>query len=222
MTRLVLLILLLTVVYSWEELKYVLVVIWSKLRNKKTIYEKFSETDDLVADIVLVATVPLSLAYLILNPGSLPLKLFIILAEFVGMSLLLKGLEEYRWRRRFTKDSVGTNKIIAIAFSLIGLVSPSWRFASNAARSTTRISRYLLTLAIPLTSGLGLAIAAHRLGSDEFQSRLDPLIAVATLGLVLNATIEILEHTFKSNNIRLLSFARIILGIALIFVLARI
>lgn len=229
MTRLVLLILLLTVVYSWEEFKYVLVVIWSKFSKQSIIYpprlgetgQKNSETDVLVSDIVLVATVPLNLSYLILGPGSLTLKLLAVLAEFLVLGLVLKGIEEYQWRRRFTSHYEGMDNVIATIFSLVGLVSPSWKFAARTVRTTGHTGKYLLVLALPLCSGIALSIVAHRLGPEEFQSRLDPLIAVATLGLVLNVTIEILEHMLKSNKLHLTSLMRVVLGIVIIFVLTR-
>lgn len=222
MTRLVLLILLLTVVYSWEELKYVVSVIGSKIANRNTIYSKNSETDILVSDLVVIAIIPISLAYLILSDGSLPLKLLVVLIEFLFAGLLMKGVEEYFWRRRFTRHYTGSDKIIAIIFSLAGFVSPSWNFATQAARSTSRLSKYLFALALPLVSGLALTLVVRRVGMDEFLGRIDSLIAIATLGLVLNVTIEILEHLFKTNRWHLSMLMRVALGIAIIFVLGRI
>lgn len=222
MTRLILLIFLLTVVYSWEELKYVVSVIASKIAKRNTTYEKNSEADILVSDLVVIAMIPISLAYLILGNGSLPLKLLVVLAEFLLAGLLIKGMEEYYWRRKFTSHYEGSDKIIGILFSLVGLVSPSWNFATQTVRSTSRLGKYLFAIALPLVSGLALTLVVRRLGMDEFMGRLDSLIAVATLGLVVNVTIEILEHLFKTNRWRLSMLTRVVLGIALIFVLGRI
>ncbi len=219
MTRLYLLILLLTVVYSWDELKSALVVIFRR-RNQNS--NQNFENDTLVADIVLIATVPFSLAYLILSLGSLGLKLLVVTAEILILGFIFKGLEIYRLRRRFTQSYEGTDKIIAIVFSLLGLVSPSWKFATRTIRASGHTSQYLFALGLPLLSGLALAIAVRKLGPEEFISRLDPLIAVATLGLVLNVTIEILEKIFRSHKFQMMSLMRIVLGIVIIFVLARI
>ena len=219
MQRLTLLILLLTVVYSWEECKYVLVAIWSKISKRNKFYQKNPQLDILVSDIVLIATIPLSLAYLILSDGSLPTKLLILLLEFLLLGLILKGIQEYTWRRRFTEHYEGFDRIVAVIFSLTGLVSPSFRFATNVARSGIRPGKYLMALVIPLASGLALALAVRFMGMDEFVSRLDQLIAIATLGLMLNITIEILEKLFRSQTFHLSSLVRVILGIVIIFAL---
>ncbi|MEJ0021599.1 MAG: hypothetical protein WDN47_03365 [Candidatus Doudnabacteria bacterium] len=221
MTRLILLILLLTVVYSWEEFKYVLVVIWSKLRKQKQNYQINPEADVLVSDIVLIATIPASLAYLILNSASLPLKLLVLLGEFIFLGLIIKGVEQYAARRRFTRHYEGADKAIAVIYSLSGLVSPSWNFVSQTARSTSRLGKYLFAFALPLATGLALTIAVHKLGMDEFTDRLDQLTAIAVLALTMNVTIEILEQIFKSNRLHLTALMRIVLGIAIIFILGR-
>jgi undecaprenyl pyrophosphate phosphatase UppP len=221
MPRLILLILLLTVVYSWEELQYVVVAIWFKISKQNKIYPKNSELDILVSDIVVIATIPLSLAYLLIASGNLVTKLLVILVEFLLLSLALKGIEEYSKRRRFTRDYQGTDKIIAVIYSLTGLISPSMRYAGSASRTASRVGIYLWALAIPLISGLGLTITVHKLGMAEFVDRLDSLIAIAVLGLVLNITIEILEKIFKSNRLHMTSLMRVILGILIIFVLTR-
>ncbi len=219
MTRLYLLILLLTVVYSWEEMKYVWVVIFRKLRNKNPNYQKNSELDALVMDIVLIATIPISLAYLILSEGSLPHKLIIVLSEILLLSLAIKGIETYKFRRRFTKDYTGSDKIVAIIFSLAGLVSPSWKLAVKTVSSTANLSKYLFALALPLISGLVLAVTIRKFGLEEMQSKLDQLIIIAVLALMLNITIEILETIFKSKNLRISVLMRVALGILIIAVL---
>lgn len=219
MQRLILLILLLTVVYSWEECKYVLVVIWSKISKRNKNYTKNPELDVLVSDIVLIATIPLSLAYLILSDGSLPTKLLVLLVEFLFLGLILKGIQEYTWRRRFTRHYEGFDKVVAAIFSLSGLVSPSFRFAGDVVRTGIRPGKYLMALAIPMASGLALALAVRYMGMEEFISRLDQLIAIATLGLMLNVTIEILERLFRSQTLHFSSLVRIVLGITIIFAL---
>jgi hypothetical protein len=168
---------------------------------------------------VTIATIPLSLAYLILATDSLPRKLLIVLLEFLVLGLILKGIQEYSLRRKFTRDYQGRDKIVGIVFSLLGLVSPSWHFAHNAVRPVTKIGKYLTVLAFPLISGLALAIAMHTWGEEEFMARADQLIAIATLGLILNATIEILEHMFRSHRWHLTSLLRIVLGVVIIFLL---
>ncbi|OGE73551.1 MAG: hypothetical protein A3I07_03860 [Candidatus Doudnabacteria bacterium RIFCSPLOWO2_02_FULL_42_9] len=213
MTRLLLLILLLTVVYSWDECKYVLHAVWAKIRKRKiTEYQK-SETDLLVSDIVLIATIPLSLAFLMLGSQSLLIKLLLLLAEFVLIGLILRGLEEYRRRRKFTSHYQGFDKAVAIGFSVLGFLSPSMQFASGVVRSTTHVGKYLIALAIPLTLGLVLTFLSQQLGEEQFSSQLDVLIIIAVFGIILNITIEALEHMFYISKYKLSSLLRIVLGI---------
>lgn len=219
MERLLLLILLLTVVYSWEESKYVLVAIWSKITRRNQNYQKNIEADVLVSDIVMIATIPLSLAYLIMTDQSLPTKLIVLLGEFLLLGLLIKGLQEYQWRRRFTRHYEGFDKFVAVSYSLLGLVAPAVGFASNMVHSAVRPGKYLLSLIMPLGSGLALAIAVRYLGMEEFVSRSDELIAIATIALIMNVTIEVLEKIFRSNRMHIGSLLRVALGIMIIFVL---
>jgi hypothetical protein len=219
MERLLLLILLLTVVYSWEESKYVLVAIWSKLIRRNKNYHKNPESDVLVSDIVMIATIPLSLGYLIMSDQNLPAKLLTVIAEFLFIGLLLKGIREFAWRRRMTRHYEGFYQLTSLVYSLAGLVSPAMGLASNLVQAGVRPGRYLLSLVMPLASGLGLAFAVRYIGMEEFISKSDQLIAIATLALILNVTIEILEKIFRSNRMHLSSLLRVALGIVIIFVL---
>ncbi len=225
MIKVLLLILLITVVYSWDECKYVAKVLWAKIwksvrpdhpGGQKINQHSDSETDILVSDIVLIATIPLTLAYLILGTQDLVWKLVFVLGEFLLIGLILRGLEEYKRRRKFTAHYQGSDKVIAMVFSLLGLVSPSMRFASGIVRSTTHVGKYLVALAIPLVLGLALTVASRKLGQAEFNSQIDVLIVVAILGLVLNITIEALEKMFRLYKFKLSSLFRILLGIAII------
>jgi hypothetical protein len=137
------------------------------------------------------------------------------------LGLILKGMDQYSIRRHFTRHYEGADKIIAVIYSLAGLVSPSWNLVSGATRSTGRLGKYLFAFALPLITGLALTIAVRKIGMDEFTARLDQLIAIAVLGLALNVTIEILEKTFKSNRLHISSLMRVALGIVIIFVLGR-
>jgi hypothetical protein len=220
MPRLLLLILLLTVVFSWEECKFLVIRMWAKLTKQKSSYQKNLEADSLTADLVLVAVIPLNLAYLLLNSSNLPQKLLIVLMEFIFLGLLMKGLEEYSQRRHFTRNYQGADKLVAIVYSLLGLVSPSFRFVSSTVSSTARPGKYLLALALPLAAGVALAVAVRKLGPEQFLAQTDTLIAVAVLALVLNVTIEILEKMFRFYRYNLTVLTRVVLGILVIFLLS--
>jgi undecaprenyl pyrophosphate phosphatase UppP len=209
MTRLSLLILLLTVVYSWEELKYVIGLFWSKLRKQKHNRQNNFANDALVADVVLIAMVPVTLAYLILAPGSLLEKLLRLLLQMIVAGLIFKAVEKFERRHKLGHQS----------FSVASLISPTVHFAARGAGSTLRLGRYLFVFSLPLVSGVALSLAVHRFGMEEFVERLDLLIAIAVVGLTLNITIEILERIFRSHRFHLGMLMRIILGIALILIL---
>ncbi len=217
MRQLVLLILLLTIVYSWEECKYVAKVLWSKIRKQKINYEKNLESDSLVSDIVLIATIPLSLGFLLLGGQTLVIKLLLILAEFFILGLFLKGIEEYNKRRYATRHYEGFDQFIAIGFSLLGFASPAFRYAGNITRSTSHVGKYLLTLAAPLAIGLALVIAIHNLGMEEFKAKIDLLIIIVILAMVLNITIGILERMFKFYRFNMTQLIRIMLGVVILF-----
>ena len=219
MSRLILFILLITVVYSWEEFKHVLLVLWSRLRNKHSTHQKNSASDSVVSDILIVATIPFTLAFLLLSEGSIIQKFLVIFGELIILGLALKGWEEYSRRRHFTRDYEGADIYIAHAFSLIGLVSPSWKFATKAAGKTSRTASYIFVLSLPLLFGLFLAWAAQTYGSDVLDQHLDLLIQIAVLGLVMSITIEVLEKMFKLYRLHMSGLLRILLGLVIIFAL---
>ena len=216
MQRLVLLTILLTVVYSWEEFRYVLHVLWRKIRKQKTFRPKNFETDSIVSDLVVVCVLPLNLAFILLAPGELMPKLLILAVELLIISLILKGVAEYHWRQRFTSHYTGGDKIVAIVYSLIGLVAPMGNFVYHATHTGAKIGKHMFTLIAPLLIGVGIVWAVHNLGEDQFQKQLDQLIMIAVLGLFLNATINILEHMFRVKVVGMSGLMRVLLGIIII------
>ncbi len=192
MQRLALLILLLTVVYSWEELKYAVVRALHKYRKSKFETNNNFAVDSLVGDLVLLGTLPLNLSYLIIGSDQLSKKLIIILGEVV-IILLVTKLRAWYYHP---------------VFNLVNLVSPIARFGSRVSLLIT-----------PLLAGLILLFATHHFGPEQLQTKLDILIKIAILGLILNATIAALEKSFRLYRLHLSALMRILLGILIVFMI---
>jgi hypothetical protein len=219
MTRLILLILLITLVYSWDEFNQAILALWRKFRRHKHQNIQLTSSDALISDVVVIATLPLNLAYLLISSDNLVKKLFIILIEFLILILLLRGLEEFHKRENFTKKYSELNRFAALGFSILGLVSPTWRLASNTVDKTLNFGRYLSAYLIPLLIGIFLAWAVRTTGADQSPQLLNVLIEIAVFGLILNITIEILEKMFRLYRFHLSGLFRVLLGIVLIFLL---
>lgn len=210
MPRLILFILLLTVVFSWEEFKYVILA----LRRKN------SDTDSIVSDLVLIAAIPINLVYLLSGTeSSLLEKLAVICLELLVVGLFIKGVEEYAKRRYLTNNQQGFDLVVSYGFAILGLLSPTFKFAVNATNNRSRLASLFLTLTTPLVLGIGMVLVTRHIGSSGFEEKMQPLIIIAILGLVLNAVIELLEKMFKLYRLHLFSYFRVVLGIVIILIL---
>ena len=211
MLRIILFVLLLTVVYSWDELRSLAGISFRRLGRKPS-------SDQIVADIVLLATIPLTLIYLIGSGQQLWLKLSVLFIEFVVIGLVLRGIEEFSRRKRFLAN-YEFDALAGNLFAVAGLVSPTIKFASNIGRSS-HLGKYLLDLALPFAIGLALILVSVNLNPAEFADKMNLLIIIAVFGIMLNFVIDLLEKLLRHPQLRLSSFYRIVLGIVIIGTLA--
>lgn len=219
MTKLILVSLLLTMVYSWEEFKRALhLAFYSILRKKRPLKYFALHVDRYISTIVLIAVVPMSLTYLLSAPGDIFQKLrdlTIVLLMFAVAAEIAAVLLRYFRLRSIIGDDY--NSMPAV-LSLGSLVSPKIAAISGTAGLPRSIAaKFALFLSLPPFVGLILKkfTDAGELPPSSLPN-IDALILVLVGALFLRVTIEFLERYFRIYRFKsLFSYFRIILGIAL-------
>lgn len=212
MNRLILLGVLLTVVYSWEDLKrFLWLIVRSKARNKKTTHSL--KLDQFVATALMFATLPISLSYLLVSERSLSSKLLLMAGQMMLISVFVFGLEIFSNRMRRLSYATGAEKIAVVSYSLLGLVSPAIKWIDPWSIEKRLIIKFTFFLSLPALVGLALNyLTSWHL--DSGLPNMDLLIRIAVMGLITIIAIEFLEKYFRlSRYATLFSFLRIVLGL---------
>lgn len=217
MNRLILATLLITVVYSWEDLKQTLIRSARSILKRKHRPHVENNIDEVVGTALILATLPSNLVLLLITPGSLMAKLLVVLTELLLIGLVVKIVEKILGQSRSAHQSPGI--WVAIQDIIVSLPSPSLRVASSIMSNKRLFGTYLKHLTIPILFGIGLKFLTDRLGLEAVQAHSDMLIGVAIGALMIAITIQLLEKFFRSNNLRLFSYFRIALGVLILAVL---
>lgn len=218
MSKLILLSILLTVVYSWEDLKrLLLIVIRSKVRNKSIFYDL--RLDQFVATMLMFAILPLSLMYFLASEATLTHKLAWMAAELLVISCLAYGLGIFVNRMRLLSYASGIEKISVVAYSVMGLMSPTVRWIDPWSIERKLIVKFTFLLSLPALAGLALRVANSHT-DRELLPHLDLLINIMVGGLIINIAVEFLEKHFRSyRHAKLSTYLRIVLGLVIGLVL---
>ena len=215
MTRILLVSLLLAVIYSWEELKRAVRVIFYRLVfGKKKLFGKDGaiRTDQIVSTMVVLATLPVSLTYLLAS-GDDPWR------KLGTMALVLLGVSGVAI---FSGVMTRGLNLLQAELSFSGLVSPMMSVVSGAAVLPRKLlSRFTLYLSIPPAVGLIMRyVANYSAASADLLPNLDVLILVLVGALFLQIAASLLERYFRLFVFHILfSYYRIALGVVLAWVL---
>lgn len=222
MLRMILISILLTVVYSWDEFRRsVWVLLYGLFRKKHPLKYYSYKSDKLVGTLVMLATVPVGLTYILFGSGNTWNKLAWIGSGLLLISLLAAGSAVLVRRLRYLGAYEGVERIIPITFSVAGLLAPIFRLFTDF----TTLPRKVLvkmTFFLSLPSFLGLSL--ERLNRNAVPAELLPnmnlLLEVLVAALFVRITVEFLEQYFRLYRLnRLFSYFRVVLGIVLASVL---
>jgi hypothetical protein len=214
--------LLLTAVYSWDDLVDNLrFLIYRRRHRKSQFIWGDSERDSFVTTILLIFGIPLTLIYFLDGPGPLSIKLAVMSVALVGLSLLSMGIKIFNARARNINNYGGWEKVGAIGFAVAGLVYPTFRMYYRHARSAPELmAKLALYLSLPAIAGWLITLAMpNAVDTQEILPNLDTLTTFFVGSLMILNVIEFFERYYILYRVNLLAYCRVLLGIALICLL---
>lgn len=218
MLRMIVISLLITVVYSWNEFRRsVWVLLYGLLRRKRPLKYYSLHTDKLVGTLVTLATIPIGLTYTLFGPGNLSTKLAWMGGGLLLVSLLASGSSLFVRRLRLLGAYEGIERIVPISFSLAGLLSPTFRLFTNLTALPRKVLvKTTFLLSLPAFAGFVLARWNRNLVPGELLPNMNLLLQVLVAALFARIIVEILEQYFHLYRLeKLFSYFRVVLGIML-------
>jgi hypothetical protein len=216
--RFILFAILVTVVYSWDEISGLIIRIASR---KKSHGHRHQNADEFVATAVMFFAIPLSLIYFLASDSPLVLKLGLLAGQLLAVAVLSSAAQLFWHRAKEVQDYHGMEKVGAVAFALAGLVSPVMRTFGRAGRSNySLIAKFAGLLALPALLGLAIAyISPKDILTGDVLPNTNALIMVAVGGLIIMVAAEVLEKHLKLRRIHAFAYVRVLLGIVILFTL---
>lgn len=222
MTRIILLSILITVVYSWEEFKRTMrVLVYQIFRKRKPSGHYSFETDKLVSILVMLGSIPIGLTYFLASEEDIWAKLSILFAGFVVIALVAAGSAIFLRRIRLASSYEGVVKLVPLGFSLAGFLTPTFRVFGDAfVLPRSVLAKFAFWLSLPPAVGLILKYATDLTTPEILIPNIDALIKILMAVLFAQITAEFLGRYLRIYNLRrLFSYARIVLGIILAVIL---
>jgi len=213
MTKGFLIIILLTVVYSWGQFQELLVNLRSKIFKRHKNKFDYQKIDEAVGMLLVFATFPFAMACWIFGQGGLNSKLLLIAVQLLiaGFLIFTLGLiKNWEERRR------NTNIYSAVFSTTTSLVSMP--FKTFILPQKKIVGQFATLMLAPVIVGLALKYASTKSGAGSTEI-FDQLIGIAVAGLALLLAIQFLEHHFRLYRLHLAGLLRVLLGIVIIFAL---
>lgn len=214
MTRVVVISLLLTVIYSWEECKRAARVLFFGLLRRRAPGKYYAaHLDQWVSILIMFATIPLGLSLLLTNGGNVFTKMTYLL----GLLLAVSAVAAFSGALLRHIYFIGAPlRFSSIAAPMIAL------FAETAVLPRKTLAKFAVYLALPPLTGLTLRAAHGFAGTpSELLPNINLLIVVLVIALFLRVAIDFLETHFRLYCLKQLSaFVRVAAGIALVASLA--
>ncbi len=213
----------LTAIYSWDDVVHGLLFLISK-KSRRHLKHKFffSSNDHNVTVMLMFFAIPLSLIYFLNSSGSLFFKLNLLIIELLAIAILAKGMVIFQKRIKHMNHYHGLEKIGALAFASAGFISPTFRlFYRHATNAPELVAKFALYLSLPMIAASIIAWFGPRdVITGDLLPNMNSLLAVAVGGLIILITIKAIEQYHKLYKFDLVPYARVLLGIVLIFVLS--
>lgn len=211
MSRIILLTLLFTLVFSWEDLKQVVRILFFALfRKKDKLKFVSSKADRMVSILVTIATLPISLSILVSSGGSAFTKLLILAVGLLVVSVL--SYFSAAFFRAF-RAAAPLGGIVAGGFSLM-----AGSLAETAYLPRKVLTRLALLLSLVFFAGLALKLSVRQENfSTVISERIDALITVLVGALIIRVTIDVLGRYLRlARFTKLFSYYRVVLGMVII------
>ncbi|MEK9180972.1 MAG: hypothetical protein AAB871_01940 [Patescibacteria group bacterium] len=222
MLKLLLISILLTIVYSWEEFKHALRTLAYGLLKKNPPRYYAAHIDQFVGTIVMVAAAPVGLIYFLGSQQTLASKLFWLFAGLLLVSFVSAGSAIFARRLKMTSNVSGAQKIIPLTYAVLGLFTPMFQFFTGIGEGQRRgLTKLTFYLSLPALIGLLFKyLLDYSAPPAELLPNLDAGIVVLVGALFIRIVVELLETAFRLYRLEtLFSYFRILLGIALAAIL---
>lgn len=218
--RFILFAILLTVVYSWEEISSGILQIIQKGKGRHPHHPDYA-ADEYVVNAVLFFAIPLSLIYFLASDHSTTTKLALLAGQLILVAFLSNAARIFWNRAGLINKYHGLEKVGAIGFALSGLVSPIMHLFSYTARSSYEvIGKFAALLSLPVLAGLVITfISPKDILSGDVLPNTNNLIVVMVGGLMILIAVQTLEKHFHIKHVKIFTFIRILIGILILFVL---
>ncbi|OGE81321.1 MAG: hypothetical protein A2826_02065 [Candidatus Doudnabacteria bacterium RIFCSPHIGHO2_01_FULL_43_23] len=222
MFKLILVSILLTLVYSWEEIKRTIFVLFRGATKNDTRGYYAYRIDQMVGTLIMLAAVPIGLTWLLASEGSLLPRLGWLALILLVISLLATGTGIFVRRMRMARGTEGAEKMIPIAFAVLGLFSPLFQSVNNfSGLPRSVIGKFAFTLALPPLAGFVIKSVNDSVVTEAaLLPHLDALTILLVVALIIQITAEFLRQFFRAYRLeKFFSYFRVILGICLITVM---
>ena len=218
MVKILLFSILLAVVYSWDDVvRLFRTILYGLFRHDPLQYYQ-NHTDRLVGPIVITATLPITLVGLLAS-RPLSLKTFAIAAiTLLIVSIIAAGSGVFVRRMRIFRGAVVKEKSAAIAYAILGLLSPlASPMLLYEILPRAELARITFWLALPPLTGIAIAYGNRATEAPgQLLPHLDALTLLLVVGLIAMLATKLLARAFQSYKIEgLFSYIRIVLGIIL-------
>jgi undecaprenyl pyrophosphate phosphatase UppP len=220
MTKVLLLSILLVVVYQFDELvRGVLRIIQRLMRHKHKLVIK--DSDHYVGTALTIAMMPLMLYEVMLSDNSLTSKLLWLGGLYMAFAVIATGIGYFLRQLSHLRTEQGVSMVLSAAGIVGGMFHPSMSLVPwHAGRERLTYAKLALLLSVPALVG-----AAFKSYYDNYQPALseymEVLIIVMVGGLFINIATIFLENYFRTHDLGVLSYFRIVAGLAIALVLLR-
>ena len=215
---------LMTVVYSWEEITDSIRAGFNKLIGKgKGRKTGGYESDHFVSTTILLAWIPVSMVLFLASDGRMSSKLGWLIAQLLLINLFMRGFLIFKNRMNKMDRYSGWEKTGLVFYSLAGLILPTYRmFYYDSYYNERLVAKFAGILMIPALAGLLISMFFPSLPNiqTDILPNINQLIVVMVGGLFILITIEFLEKFLIVHPFRLFSFVRIVLGLFAVVILA--
>lgn len=212
MSRILLVSILLTVVYSWEEFKRALFVFFKGFLLRRDTGRYFAaHVDQFVSMAVIFVTVPLGLSYLLLS-GIQSDTTYL----YAGFALVLVSVVA------FLAGTWARFSLLGKSLSLTSVFYPKLAsFAEAGGLPRLAFVKFATLLSLPAFIGfLTRHFSTAVLPKTELLPSIDLLVAVLIVALFARICIDVLERHFRSHRLKkVFGYYRIVLGIILAAIL---
>jgi hypothetical protein len=219
MFNFLLFVLLLTLIFSWEETVSILSRMLSKGREGRS--RDFSK-DRFVGIALIMITLPIALMYSLKGTesfskqlGMIALEMFLIFTIAIGSGKLMGRLRQY-------DKYEGIARLGVLGFTAHGTFSPAIDMVMGRPRDErVLLGRYAFYLSLAIIAGffLSLYLPTTSTFSIDLSTRLNTLNVVLLGSVMVLIVSEFLKRHFNRHSFNFLSYFRILVGIGIILIM---